>query len=158
LGASSRFGVGSVPGAGSVRHGSGTPLRPAQLPFSTWLLLPTSRALPLGAAGRHPHHDSETPRHDQAETPVGHDSRSLHVALEADGDGAHPAAVPVSAPGPQPLRATVAAIENAGFTLVTFADSPLPPGGTGPTGGTGDTTPTGHRGGKPAPGPPSYRR
>ena len=73
------------------------------------------------------------------------DSHSLHLALEADGDGAHPAAVPAPTPGPQPLRATVTAVENAGFTLVTFADSPLPPGGTGRTGRTGHRVEAGTR-------------
>ncbi|MET9480629.1 LLM class flavin-dependent oxidoreductase [Streptomyces sp. NPDC006638] len=58
----------------------------------------------------------------------------LHLALEVDGDGAHPAAWRHSGrpPGavltPRALRDVVAAAENAGFGLVTFADSPLPPG------------------------------
>ncbi|MFE4958223.1 hypothetical protein ACFRCW_30275 [Streptomyces sp. NPDC056653] len=58
----------------------------------------------------------------------------LHLALQADGDGAHPAAWRYSGrpPGadltPGTLRNVVAAAEDAGFSLVTFADSPLPPG------------------------------
>ncbi|MFJ2513079.1 LLM class flavin-dependent oxidoreductase [Streptomyces griseoviridis] len=61
----------------------------------------------------------------------------LYLALEADGDGAHPAAPrhsgrPVDAAlTPGALRETAAAVENAGFTLVTFADSPLPPEAAG---------------------------
>ncbi|MFG2589382.1 LLM class flavin-dependent oxidoreductase [Streptomyces sp. NPDC048438] len=65
----------------------------------------------------------------------------LHLALEADGDGAHPAAWRHSGrpPGavltPRALREVVAAAEAAGFGLVTFADSPLPPGAEpGPAG------------------------
>ncbi|WP_406143294.1 LLM class flavin-dependent oxidoreductase [Streptomyces sp. NBC_01012] len=59
----------------------------------------------------------------------------LRLALEADGDGAHPAAwrhsgrPPGAVLGPRALRDVVAAAEDAGFALVTFADSPLPPGG-----------------------------
>lgn len=58
----------------------------------------------------------------------------LRLALEADGDGAHPAAwrhsgrPPGAVLGPRALRDVVAAAEDAGFALVTFADSPLPPG------------------------------
>ncbi|MFD3609253.1 LLM class flavin-dependent oxidoreductase [Streptomyces atroolivaceus] len=58
----------------------------------------------------------------------------LHLALEADGDGAHPAAWRHSGrpPGavltPGAVRDVVLAAEDAGFALVTFADSPLPPG------------------------------
>lgn len=58
----------------------------------------------------------------------------LHLALEVDGDGAHPAAWRHSGrpPGavltPGPLRKVIAAAEDGGFSLVTFADSPLPPG------------------------------
>ena len=57
----------------------------------------------------------------------------LHLALEADGEGAHPAARHLSArpPGavltPRAVKVTVLAAEQAGFALVTFADSPLPP-------------------------------
>lgn len=62
---------------------------------------------------------------------------ALHIALEADGDGAHPAAwrhsgrPPAAVLTSAALRDVLAAAEGAGFTLVTFADSPLPPG-TGP--------------------------
>lgn len=61
----------------------------------------------------------------------------LHLALEADGDGAHPASwrhsgrPPGAVLGPRALRDVVTAAENAGFVLVTFADSPLPPGAPG---------------------------
>lgn len=61
----------------------------------------------------------------------------LHLALEADGDGAHPASwrrsgrPPGEVLGPRALREVVAAAENAGFGLVTFADSPLPPEAAG---------------------------
>ncbi|WP_327267378.1 LLM class flavin-dependent oxidoreductase [Streptomyces sp. NBC_01218] len=64
----------------------------------------------------------------------------LHLALEVDGDGAHPAAwrhsgrPPGAVLGPGALRDTVAAAESAGFALVTFADSPLPPAAGGPAG------------------------
>lgn len=64
-------------------------------------------------------------------------SRRLHLALESDGHGAHPAAAPApgTAPGPggiaPALRRTVAAAEAGGFTLVTFGDGPLPPRGGG---------------------------
>ncbi|MFB4419714.1 LLM class flavin-dependent oxidoreductase [Streptomyces sp. QL37] len=65
----------------------------------------------------------------------------LHLALEADGDGAHPAAwrhsgrPPGAVLAPRALREVVAAAEHAGFGLVTFADSPLPPGASpGPAG------------------------
>ncbi|MFD6275284.1 LLM class flavin-dependent oxidoreductase [Streptomyces sp. NPDC060209] len=57
----------------------------------------------------------------------------LHLALEVDGDGAHPAAwrhsgrPPGAVLAPGALRDVVAAAEDAGFGLVTFADSPLPP-------------------------------
>ncbi|MER5753599.1 LLM class flavin-dependent oxidoreductase [Streptomyces sp. NPDC002088] len=53
----------------------------------------------------------------------------LHLALEADGGGAHPAAQ--AAPTPQAVREAAVAAEHAGFALVTFADTPRPPG-TGP--------------------------
>ncbi|MEV4630359.1 LLM class flavin-dependent oxidoreductase [Micromonospora sp. NPDC049523] len=58
----------------------------------------------------------------------------LHLAVEADGDGAHPASWRVSGRPPAAvldvpaLRDTIAYAEAAGFALVTFADSPLPPG------------------------------
>jgi alkanesulfonate monooxygenase SsuD/methylene tetrahydromethanopterin reductase-like flavin-dependent oxidoreductase (luciferase family) len=63
--------------------------------------------------------------------------RGTHLALETDGAGAHPAAgrVPSGPPGhrvgPRGLRRAVTAAETGGFTLVTFADEPLPPGGDG---------------------------
>ncbi|MFE4965860.1 LLM class flavin-dependent oxidoreductase [Streptomyces sp. NPDC056660] len=50
----------------------------------------------------------------------------LHLALELDGGGAHPASGPV--PAPQAVWETAVAAEQAGFALVTFADAPLPPG------------------------------
>ncbi|MFE6460489.1 LLM class flavin-dependent oxidoreductase [Streptomyces cinereoruber] len=70
----------------------------------------------------------------------------LHLAVEIDGEGAHPAAWrrAAHAPGellsPRRLARTAAAAENAGFTLVTLEDSILPPGpadGTGPVGRIG---------------------
>lgn len=60
---------------------------------------------------------------------------ALHLALEIDGDGAHPAAWRRAAHSPDQLLtprrvAGVAAVaENAGFTLVTLDDGVLPPGG-----------------------------
>ncbi|MFE6973128.1 LLM class flavin-dependent oxidoreductase [Streptomyces sp. NPDC057682] len=63
------------------------------------------------------------------------------LAVEVDGDGAHPAAwrhagrPPGEVLTPRALRQVVAAAEDAGFALVTFDDSPLPPGtGPGPAG------------------------
>ncbi|MFC0042314.1 LLM class flavin-dependent oxidoreductase [Actinomadura rayongensis] len=62
----------------------------------------------------------------------------LFLAVDLDGDGAHPAAwrhsgrPPGSVLTPQALRASVSAAETAGFTLATFADTPVPPG-DGPT-------------------------
>jgi len=59
--------------------------------------------------------------------------RPLHLALEVDGDGAHPAAwrasgrAPAAVLSPGAVRGVVRDAESAGFTLVTFADSPLPP-------------------------------
>ncbi|WP_369148747.1 LLM class flavin-dependent oxidoreductase [Streptomyces sp. R44] len=59
---------------------------------------------------------------------------ALHLAVEIDGDGAHPAAWRRAAhsPGelltPRRLARVAAAAENAGFTLVTLDDSILPPG------------------------------
>jgi alkanesulfonate monooxygenase SsuD/methylene tetrahydromethanopterin reductase-like flavin-dependent oxidoreductase (luciferase family) len=65
--------------------------------------------------------------------------RSLHLALEIDGDGAHPAAAgrqsggpPGAVPPGRALREAVATAEAAGFALVTLADSPLPPPGADP--------------------------
>ncbi|MGW8761153.1 LLM class flavin-dependent oxidoreductase [Streptomyces sp. NPDC055815] len=73
---------------------------------------------------------------------------ALHLAVEIDGDGAHPAAWRRAAhsPGelltPRRLARVAAAAENAGFTLVTLEDSILPPGdgspaGSGPVGRIG---------------------
>ncbi|MFE5402872.1 LLM class flavin-dependent oxidoreductase [Streptomyces sp. NPDC056580] len=59
---------------------------------------------------------------------------ALRLALEIDGDGAHPAAWRRAAHSPDQLLtprrvAQVAAVaENAGFTLVTLDDGVLPPG------------------------------
>ncbi|MGQ5635685.1 MULTISPECIES: LLM class flavin-dependent oxidoreductase [unclassified Streptomyces] len=59
---------------------------------------------------------------------------ALHLAVEIDGDGAHPAAWRRAAHSPDQLLtprhvARVAAIaENAGFTLITLDDGVLPPG------------------------------
>ncbi|NNN29990.1 LLM class flavin-dependent oxidoreductase [Streptomyces sp. S3(2020)] len=50
----------------------------------------------------------------------------LHLALEADGGGAHPAAPTTLTP--RAVRESVRSAEHAGFALVTFADTPLPPG------------------------------
>lgn len=60
-------------------------------------------------------------------------THALHLALEVDGDGAHPASwrhsgrPPGAVLGPRALRETVADAQRAGFALATFADSPLPP-------------------------------
>ncbi|GGU96408.1 monooxygenase [Streptomyces litmocidini] len=69
---------------------------------------------------------------------------ALHLAVEIDGDGAHPAAWRRAAhsPGelltPRRLARVAAVAENAGFTLVTLEDSILPPGaGNGPGDGSG---------------------
>ncbi|MFD9247487.1 nitrilotriacetate monooxygenase, partial [Streptomyces sp. NPDC059556] len=59
---------------------------------------------------------------------------ALRLAVEIDGDGAHPAAWRRAAhsPGelltPRRLARVAAVAENAGFTLVTLDDSILPPG------------------------------
>ncbi|MEU9347928.1 LLM class flavin-dependent oxidoreductase [Streptomyces sp. NPDC048278] len=59
---------------------------------------------------------------------------ALHLAVEIDGDGAHPAAWRRAAHAPDrllsPRRAAglATAAENAGFTLVTLDDGVLPPG------------------------------
>ena len=59
---------------------------------------------------------------------------ALHLAVEIDGDGAHPAAWRHAAHSPDQLLsprrvARVAAVaENAGFTLITLDDGVLPPG------------------------------
>ncbi|OIJ65349.1 LLM class flavin-dependent oxidoreductase [Streptomyces mangrovisoli] len=61
---------------------------------------------------------------------------ALHLAVELDGDGAHPAAWRRAAHAPDQLLtprrvARLAAVaENAGFTLITLDDGVLPPGGT----------------------------
>ncbi|MFH8712918.1 LLM class flavin-dependent oxidoreductase [Streptomyces zaomyceticus] len=69
---------------------------------------------------------------------------ALRLAVEIDGDGAHPAAWRRAAHSPGELltprrQARVAAVaENAGFTLVTLDDSILPPGsGADPVGRIG---------------------
>ncbi|MFC5744310.1 LLM class flavin-dependent oxidoreductase [Actinomadura rugatobispora] len=62
-------------------------------------------------------------------------TRPLHLAIDLDGDGAHPAAWRHSGRPPgavftgSALRATVTEAERAGFALVTFDDGPLPPSG-----------------------------
>jgi alkanesulfonate monooxygenase SsuD/methylene tetrahydromethanopterin reductase-like flavin-dependent oxidoreductase (luciferase family) len=59
--------------------------------------------------------------------------RPLLLAVDLDGDGAHPAAwresgrPPAAVLSAGALRAAVAAAEKAGFTLVTFNDTPVPP-------------------------------
>ncbi|MER5202657.1 LLM class flavin-dependent oxidoreductase [Streptomyces sp. NPDC002825] len=63
---------------------------------------------------------------------------ALHLAVEIDGDGAHPAAWrrATHSPGelltPRRLARVAAAAENAGFTLITLEDSILPPGAGSP--------------------------
>jgi alkanesulfonate monooxygenase SsuD/methylene tetrahydromethanopterin reductase-like flavin-dependent oxidoreductase (luciferase family) len=60
-------------------------------------------------------------------------TRALHLALEVDGDGAHPAAwrhagrPPGAVLDPRAVRSVVATAQEAGFVLATFADGPLPP-------------------------------
>ena len=62
-----------------------------------------------------------------------HNPRPLHLALELDGDGAHPASwrhsgrPPGAVLGPGALSQAVADAQTSGFALATFADSPLPP-------------------------------
>ncbi|MFI0423946.1 LLM class flavin-dependent oxidoreductase [Spongiactinospora sp. 9N601] len=62
--------------------------------------------------------------------------RRLLLAVELDGDGAHPAAwrhsgrPPAEALTAAALRRAVADAEAAGFALATFADGPLPPSST----------------------------
>jgi alkanesulfonate monooxygenase SsuD/methylene tetrahydromethanopterin reductase-like flavin-dependent oxidoreductase (luciferase family) len=56
----------------------------------------------------------------------------MHIAVEVDGDGAHPAAAragerPDTTTDIEALAAQVARAETAGFALVTIADSPVPP-------------------------------
>jgi alkanesulfonate monooxygenase SsuD/methylene tetrahydromethanopterin reductase-like flavin-dependent oxidoreductase (luciferase family) len=61
----------------------------------------------------------------------------LLLAVDVDGDGAHPAAwrhsgrVPGAVLGSHALREAAATADGAGFALASFADSPLPPS-TGP--------------------------
>ncbi|WP_105969800.1 LLM class flavin-dependent oxidoreductase [Streptomyces geranii] len=69
---------------------------------------------------------------------------ALHLAVEIDGDGAHPAAWRRAAHSPDQLLtprrlARIAAVaENAGFTLITLDDGVLPPGaGPDPVGRIG---------------------
>src|SRR5689334_6751350 len=70
-------------------------------------------------------------------------SRPLHLALELDGEGAHPAAwrrsshAPAALLTPERVRALAHVAEDAGVTLATFDDSLLPPGGVGPVGRIG---------------------
>lgn len=73
-------------------------------------------------------------------------TRFLHLAVEIDGDGAHPAAwrrathAPEELLTPQRIRAVATIVENAGFTLVTLDDDLLPPDGgpgAGPVGRIG---------------------
>ncbi|PPK63882.1 LLM class flavin-dependent oxidoreductase [Actinokineospora auranticolor] len=58
---------------------------------------------------------------------------ALHLALETDGAGAHPAAWRFGDPAnhlrPAAIRDVVLAAESAGFALATFADSPVPRAG-----------------------------
>lgn len=60
-------------------------------------------------------------------------SSPLHLAVEIDGDGAHPAAwrrathSPAQLLAPARLRGIAAVVENAGFTLATLDDDLLPP-------------------------------
>lgn len=68
----------------------------------------------------------------------------FHLALEIDGDGAHPAAwrrataAPAATFTPERLRGLATIAENAGFTLVTIGDDILPPGsGADPLGRVG---------------------
>ncbi|MFF8840866.1 LLM class flavin-dependent oxidoreductase [Streptomyces sp. NPDC015130] len=69
---------------------------------------------------------------------------ALRLAVELDGDGAHPAAwrraahTPGELLSPRRLARAAAAAENAGFTLVTLDDSILPPASAaGPAGRIG---------------------
>ncbi|MEU7817019.1 LLM class flavin-dependent oxidoreductase [Pseudonocardia sp. NPDC049154] len=70
-------------------------------------------------------------------------SRPLHLAVELDGEGAHPAAwrrashAPAALLTPERVRALAQVAENAGVTIATFDDSLLPPGGVGPVGRIG---------------------
>jgi len=68
---------------------------------------------------------------------------SLVLAVEIDGDGAHPAAwrrsahPPSQLLGPRRVRHVAEVAERAGFTLVTLEDDLLPPGGGGVAGRIG---------------------
>ncbi|GAY07992.1 LLM class flavin-dependent oxidoreductase [Pseudonocardia sp. N23] len=71
-------------------------------------------------------------------------SRPLHLAVDLDGDGAHPASWRRARHAPDALLTAarvgrvVRVAENAGFTLATFEDSPAPPGrGPDPAGRIG---------------------
>jgi alkanesulfonate monooxygenase SsuD/methylene tetrahydromethanopterin reductase-like flavin-dependent oxidoreductase (luciferase family) len=70
-------------------------------------------------------------------------TRPLHLAVELDGEGAHPAAwrrashPPAALLTPHRVRAVAQVAENAGLTFATFDDSLLPPGGAGPVGRIG---------------------
>ncbi|MFD9277909.1 LLM class flavin-dependent oxidoreductase [Streptomyces mirabilis] len=61
---------------------------------------------------------------------------ALRLAVELDGDGAHPAAwrraahSPAHLLTPRRVARVAAAAENAGFTLLTLEDGALPPGAT----------------------------
>ena len=63
--------------------------------------------------------------------------RPLLLAVDLDGDGAHPAAwrdsgrSPADVLSPSAVRAAVALAETAGFALATFDDAPRPPAGEG---------------------------
>ena len=68
----------------------------------------------------------------------------LHLAIEIDGDGAHPAAwrraahAPDRLLTPQRIREVATVVENSGFTLATVDDDLLPPGdGPNPVGRIG---------------------
>lgn len=68
-------------------------------------------------------------------------TRTGFLALELDGDGAHPAAWRAARHAPAELlsgdriRSTVLAAESAGFHVATFSDGPLSPGGGADIGG-----------------------
>lgn len=67
--------------------------------------------------------------------------RAGFLALELDGDGAHPAAWRAARHAPEELlngdriRSTVLAAESAGFHVATFSDGPLSPGAGADIGG-----------------------
>jgi alkanesulfonate monooxygenase SsuD/methylene tetrahydromethanopterin reductase-like flavin-dependent oxidoreductase (luciferase family) len=68
---------------------------------------------------------------------AGEQTRAGFLALELDGDGAHPAAwraarhAPVELLTGDRIRSTVLAAESAGFHVATFADAPPATGGAG---------------------------